>query len=132
MPLFYQIAARMSPPTKGKEETFASVLFQCILKCAKEHPHHALPVIFALKNANLDEIIEKNLKEINLKEDDRTRAAHSMVKELSRKTNLNNILEKYAQMTVGMIRVAYLSAAQSKNTAGAIKIPENQYTKIKG
>ena len=132
MPLFYQIAARMSPPTKGKEDSFASVLFQCILKCANEHPHHALPVIFALKNANLDEIIEKNVKEINLKEDDRTKAAHNMVKELIKKTNLNDILEKYAQMTVGMIRVAYLNAAQSKNSAGAIKIPENQYTKIKG
>ena len=53
LPMMYQLAARMTTKTQGKE-TFHRILNALIERVAAEHPHHALPVILALANADKD------------------------------------------------------------------------------
>ena len=130
VPLLYQMAARMSE-TKGKKETdFPVILYNCIKRCAQDHPHHALPIIFALKNASLDEMIEKKTKRENLKEDERSKVAGQMVKELSKVPGFEKMIVKYSDLSVGMIEIAYLPI-DKKDAKGTIGIPSTQrYTKV--
>merc|ERR1719193_715182 len=82
VPLLYQMAARMSS-IKGKGASdFSVILFNVIRKCTAEHPHHALPIMFALKNALLDENFEKDSKSKSLKPDERTIVAELIIKQL--------------------------------------------------
>ena len=50
--LLYQLCARM---VTNKDSKFPILLKYIILKCAKKHPYHTLPIILALANSDADE-----------------------------------------------------------------------------
>ncbi|TRY71179.1 hypothetical protein TCAL_12356 [Tigriopus californicus] len=50
IPMVYQLAARLSS-TKSK---FQTLLFEMLVRCVRDHPYHAIPVLLALVNANKD------------------------------------------------------------------------------
>ena len=47
--LLYQMAARMSSTKDQDANSFAVIIYNLIKRCCIEHPHHALPIVFALK-----------------------------------------------------------------------------------
>lgn len=62
VPLLYQLAARLNR-ADGEDANFQHQLRQLILKCAQKHPFHAVPVLLALVNADVDEIELGGMKE---------------------------------------------------------------------
>ena len=58
VPLLYQLAARMTDQTKS----FWQILAKLLTRCLKEHPFHAIPVLLALANAELDEKFDGDAK----------------------------------------------------------------------
>ena len=119
--LLYQMAARMSLP--GKEKTsFASILFGCIKRICIDHPHHALPIVLALKNAGQDEVIEGRNPPKDAAMDAKSNAASLLVKELEGQRELTKIVQKYKLMCVAMIQVAYLKPPQKNPMSAAVLI----------
>ena len=53
--LMYQLAARLNKNTE-----FQTVLHKLLVKCGKDHPYHAVPVLMALANADMDTTITNN------------------------------------------------------------------------
>ena len=49
LPPMYQLAARL-----GTSGNLSQLVFKLISNTAREHPFHVLPILFALKNAQLD------------------------------------------------------------------------------
>ncbi|CAF1500441.1 unnamed protein product, partial [Rotaria magnacalcarata] len=54
LPFVYQMAARMALTNEKVSLPFHSVLLEYLSRCIIDHPHHVLPVIFALANAHKD------------------------------------------------------------------------------
>ena len=131
VPLLYQMAARMSDFKKQDGVEFSSVLFNCIQRCALEHPHHVLPIVLALKNANLDEYFENNKQPLdNHCGDARCKAAYTMLRDMKKLRNFENIISKYSELSLGLVELAYLQVG--KNPSKSISIPASyRYTKIK-
>ena len=132
VPLLYQMAARMSG-VKNKDGTeFSAVLYNCIQRCALDHPHHVLPIVFALRNANLDEYCEKNKPPPGDGSggDARSKAANTMLQDLKKIPNFTNIITKYATLTTGLVELAYTSVG--KTVGKLINIPStHRYVNIK-
>ncbi|UJR28997.1 hypothetical protein I4U23_010215 [Adineta vaga] len=54
LPFVYQMAARMAFINDKLPFAFHTILLEYLSKCIIDHPHHVLPVIFALANAHKD------------------------------------------------------------------------------
>ena len=132
VPLLYQMAARMSVDALDKEDSSQKVLYSCLRRCAIEHAPHALPIIFALKNAHVDTHLEKGTQpDCKVKEDSRCRAAKKMLAELENQSEYEEIVQRYSELTVGIAEVAYL-VLPKKDLRGPISIPNSKrYIKIK-
>lgn len=114
--LLYQMAARMGLPGKDSA-SFASVLFACIKRVATDHPHHALPIVLALKNAAQDEICEGRAPAKDAAMDSKSKAAAVLMKELEGQKELTKMVQKYKAMSLAMIQVAYLKPPPKQKSA---------------
>ncbi|XP_063838719.1 serine-protein kinase ATM isoform X1 [Ostrinia nubilalis] len=54
---FIAVLPQLAPRLTEEKTTFASNLRKIIGRCAKEHPHHTLPILFSLKNSDKDKMI---------------------------------------------------------------------------
>ncbi|CAF0900518.1 unnamed protein product, partial [Didymodactylos carnosus] len=101
LPFVYQMAARMNltgVSESSKKHSFYSILFSYLYRCVQDHPHHVLPVIFALANAHKDENIiqqqqqtgkgkQSHVVQLNddlSSTDQRSKAAHSLIEKYSK------------------------------------------------
>lgn len=123
LPFVYQMAARMAL-TSEKLSAFHSILLEYLSQCILDHPHHVLPVIFALANAQKDahinqqpakktsttgELIQLN-NEIN--QDPRSRAAQYLLeKSLKDKPQL---VDQMRKLNDAYIEAAYWEGAPAK------------------
>ncbi|XP_038077010.1 serine-protein kinase ATM-like [Patiria miniata] len=135
LPLLYQLAARMTTKTQDKQ-LFHDVLNELIERTAQDHPHHALPIILALANANKDAIITSKrtgrLARANSMKDDtshadesRMQAAQHMLGRL-RSTRCQQIIRDLEKLSDSYIELAYWDVSDRKREIGPIKLPPNQ------
>ena len=125
MPLLYQLAARMEVPSKGNSHDSSTALYNLVLRCAQEHPHHALPIILALIHAKEDEKRLNGKSSSSIVLDARGVAANRIaatVKKSNEKSKM--MIERYTYLSLGLIDLAYV-VAPSK-TAGLIPFPKDQ------
>ena len=110
IPLLYQMAARVQLPTSSSTE-FSSVLFKLMLRCTKEHPHHALPIALALVNAKEDEKYVENAKQAANKENDpRATALSKLISELENSQKESKIVvARYRALCEALIKLAYVA-----------------------
>ncbi|XP_022082003.1 serine-protein kinase ATM-like isoform X2 [Acanthaster planci] len=135
LPLLYQLAARMTTRTQDKQ-LFYDVLNELIEKTARDHPHHALPIILALANANKDAVITSRrtgrLARANSMRDDashadesRMQAARRMLVRL-RSTHCNQIIADLEKLSDAYIELAYWDVSDRKKETGPVKLAPNQ------
>ncbi|XP_041988824.1 serine-protein kinase ATM [Aricia agestis] len=51
---FITVLPQLAPRLNTQRDQFSNHLKTLILRCAKEHPHHTLPILFSLKNSDKD------------------------------------------------------------------------------
>ncbi|XP_072019634.1 serine-protein kinase ATM-like [Amphiura filiformis] len=132
LPLLYQLAARMTTKTQDRED-FHQVLNKLIEKCAVEHPHHVLPIILALANANKDAIINAPKKgrlartggDSSHADEDRMEAAQMMLERLQ-SSRCGRILSSMEKLSDAYIKLAYWDVSQYKKETRKLKLPSNQ------
>ena len=124
VPLLYQMAARMSLPTRT-ETDFSSVLFQVMVRVSRDHPHHAIPIILALLHAKEDEqFVDGSKSNKNKENDPRASASSKVVSELEKNKDLKEMVFRYKFLCKSLIELAYLKA--DSNKSGSITIPAGQ------
>nr|NP_001107666.1 ataxia telangiectasia mutated [Strongylocentrotus purpuratus]ABY60856.1 ataxia telangiectasia mutated [Strongylocentrotus purpuratus] len=134
LPMMYQLAARMTTKVQGKEQ-FYTILNALIERVAADHPHHALPVILALANANLDSVINsKKTKlgrssgggDLSQTDKDRMQAAVGMRDRLMAKTPCCDIIPAMNKLSEAYIKMAYWDMSSKKSETRPISIASNQ------
>ena len=110
--LLYQLCARMVlkavDGVHAKE--FPALLVKLIKRCAVDHPHHTLPIVFALANSNADEneINGAKVKRSVTKSEERSDAAQRLLNALRDKPNLSQLIDRMEKVAQGYIKLAYL------------------------
>ena len=110
--LLYQLCARMVlKPIEGVHaKEFPALLVRLIKRCAVDHPHHTLPIVFALANSNADEkeIEGPKVKKSASKNEDRSEAAQRLLNALISKPNMSQLIDRMGMVSRGYIKLAYL------------------------
>ncbi|GIY53666.1 serine-protein kinase ATM [Caerostris darwini] len=127
LPLMYQLAARMGTQASN---TFTHTLLMLIRNISVDHPHHSLPVILALNNADKDpaDKKEKSDQTVHLQQaevpavKERMNAAKKLLSALQ-KSKIGPLVKSYSSLCDAYISLAYL--AIPKNVKKGI-IPKDQ------
>ncbi|XP_071506799.1 serine-protein kinase ATM-like [Diadema antillarum] len=136
LPMMYQLAARMTTKTQGKER-FHGNLTGLMRRMGADHPHHALPVILALANADKDSIItassrprlarsNSGVNELSNSDKDRMQAARDVCSHLQKTSPCNEIIDSMNKLSDAYVRLAYWDVKQFKKETRPIRIPPNQ------
>ncbi|KAL4708134.1 hypothetical protein ACJJTC_009913 [Scirpophaga incertulas] len=87
---FISVLPQLAPRLSDEKTAFTANLMEIIKRCAIEHPHHTLPVLFSLKNSNKDKYIlnasqaigSSGKKEQNGPHEPRVVAAEALVRQV--------------------------------------------------
>ncbi|CAF0938650.1 unnamed protein product [Adineta ricciae] len=125
LPFVYQMAARMVIVNDKLPVNFHTILLEYLSKCIIDHPHHVLPVIFALANAHKDahitqqqtpkktttnELIQLNYESSN---DARSRAAQYLLEECAKVKP--QLVDQMRKLNDAYIEAAYWDVTPAKN-----------------
>ncbi|CAF1289857.1 unnamed protein product [Rotaria sordida] len=127
LPFVYQMAARMALTNDKLPLTFHSILLEYLSRCIIDHPHHVLPVIFALANAHKDAHINQQsstttTKKINtigiiqlnneINNDARSRAAQYLLDECAKVKP--QLVDQMRKLNDAYIEAAYWDVTPTK------------------
>jgi len=117
LPLFYQIASRISTV----DSLFQKVLTSLIKKVVMQYPQHSLFQIFALSNGdNVGD--DQRGKEKLLVDSDKIEASRTILKEL-RQSKLKKLIDEMETLINAYIEMAFFDASPWKKTRQPIEIP---------
>ncbi|CAH0387846.1 unnamed protein product [Bemisia tabaci] len=115
IPVLPQLIARL---TDKLDSIFAQTLFTLIEKCAAEHPHHTLPLIYALANSYKDRETEPTPTA-------RVLGARALITKLRERATLSSMLKD-----MDMVCDAYISLAnlpiEAKSRSTSFTIPKTE------
>lgn len=92
--------------TDSNCDKFSQEIEQILEKCAKEHPHHTLPLILSLANANKDREFSKEVTKTS-QNDGRISAALKLIEKLKKVRNMSQMIDRLQQLCVALIDLAY-------------------------
>ncbi|XP_017275623.1 serine-protein kinase ATM isoform X2 [Kryptolebias marmoratus] len=132
LPLMYQLAARMGTKAAGiSDDTgFHDVLNDLICRASSDHPHHTLFIIFALVNANKDEVfckarVSKNSpRQATQLDIERSNVARKIIGVVRKKRG--GMVRGIERLCDAYITLAYMDASRHKTEKKAIPIPGDQ------
>ncbi|CAG5022045.1 unnamed protein product [Parnassius apollo] len=111
---FITVLPQLAPRLTTDETDFAEYLRKILERCAVEHPHHTLPILFNLKNSDKDNCILNASKGKGsssgrslVKPEARVAAADALVRELAQRDDLNRIISQMEQICDAIISFAY-------------------------
>ncbi|XP_066152379.1 serine-protein kinase ATM isoform X2 [Euwallacea fornicatus] len=91
--------------TNHQHDLFGQQINQIIEKCASDHPHHTLPLLLALVNANKDR--EYSSSKNKFPANERTITAGTMLSKLKKKSGFSCIIDKMLKLADALIELAY-------------------------
>lgn len=124
---FITVLPQLVPRLNTERTAFAENLKKIIKRCAIDHPHHTLPILFSLKNSDKDKTITLNLKPGNTQsraQEPRVVAAQALSVEISKENeSMASIMSQMERMCDAMIAFANLEPS-SKEVKQAIPATE--------
>ena len=116
----------MEVPHQGKNDSTAA-LFNTVLRCALDHPHHALPIVLALIHAKEDEKRLNGGKNLLSSAADARGVAASKIVAMVKKSSEKGkrMVERYTNLSLALIDLAYVEAPASRASA-LINFPKGQ------
>ncbi|XP_008559414.1 serine-protein kinase ATM [Microplitis demolitor] len=116
IPLIPQLAPHLNNKIKSK---FTKKIYDLLKRCAKEHPHHTLPTLFALMNTRKDYDYYKPASKVIPEPNDRELGAQMLIAELSNDEKLSQIIYEMKNLAQALIMLAYLQFS-GQTTSNAI------------
>ncbi|XP_031763657.2 serine-protein kinase ATM isoform X2 [Galleria mellonella] len=111
---FITVLPQLAPHLTNEDTVFAANLRNIIKRCAIEHPHHTLPILFSLKNSDKDKFI-LNTSTTNIgyrtqykrSQEPRVIAADNLIKEVANESaTLSTIVTQMEKLCDAMISFA--------------------------
>ncbi|XP_059060370.1 serine-protein kinase ATM-like [Achroia grisella] len=110
---FITVLPQLAPRLSNENTAFAENLRKIIKRCALEHPHHTLPILFSLKNSDKDQYIlnfsigASNRTQYSRSKEPRVMAAENLVREVANESDrLSTIVSQMERMSEAMISFA--------------------------
>lgn len=118
---YVTILPQLVPHIVAKEDyEFGGQITAVVLRCAKEHPHHTLPLILALINGNRDKEYCGHTTNTDCNEN-RVAGAKFLIGKLSKETDLKDLIDNMMKVDDALIELAYVKRQETENRV--IKIP---------
>ncbi|XP_045467917.1 serine-protein kinase ATM isoform X2 [Harmonia axyridis] len=86
---------------------------EIIHKCAKEHPHHTLPIILSLANSLKDSEYSKGKTKITINEE-RVSEAKKIIMSLKKEPSLRKIINELEDVSDALVELAYVVPKENK------------------
>ncbi|XP_011310406.1 serine-protein kinase ATM [Fopius arisanus] len=124
---FVPLIPQLAPHVSLEGNYFSKMINSLVERCAREHPHHVLPVLLSLRNTNKDNEFQKKKTAVAPV---RVLAAKRILEKLER-TDIRGIIEEMTRTAEALMMLAYYS---DKNRSGVeARIPTGQQIlRIKG
>lgn len=116
IPMLPQLIPHIS---NNPNDFFGQQINRIIEQCSADHPHHTLPLVLALVNANKDGQYTKSKK---LGANDRSGTAVAIIKKLQ-KTNLRDIVDRMLRLSEALIELAYYVPEHAGARKNQFEIP---------
>jgi ataxia telangiectasia mutated family protein len=104
----------------GTNDPFSQTVDDVIERCARDHPHHALPLILSLALSNKDRDYAESKAVPN---EARMRSARSLLDRLENDETLAGLVEKMEYVSEALIELAYYKPRGESD--GDVKVPKN-------
>jgi ataxia telangiectasia mutated family protein len=104
----------------GTNDPFSQTVDDVIERCARDHPHHALPLILSLALSNKDRDYAESKAVAN---EARMRSARSLLDRLENDETLAGLVEKMEYVSEALIELAYYKPRGESD--GDVKVPKN-------
>ncbi|XP_014473077.1 PREDICTED: serine-protein kinase ATM [Dinoponera quadriceps] len=121
VPLVPQLAAHISNDLKNG---FSAKIFDILLRCAREHPYHTLPVVLALKNLHTDNEFDSNI--VTKKEERRVLGAKELLKRLAKLPQVSPIIYEMEILSRALVSLAYWQPKGNGQPGKRQQIPLDQ------
>ena len=115
---FIPLVPQLAPHMSNIEDSFTIKIGQVLERCAKDHPHHTLPILLALKNLYND---SKYCGKKVTKEEPRVLGAKQLIQQLL-STSVRPIIQEMDRLSDALVMLAYFDLGKNK---GKILIPKN-------
>lgn len=129
---FIVLLPQLAPHMSNDMNVFTVQINDLMERCAKEHPHHTLPVVLALKNTHKDnefKPIEKGSQRRleKIRPEPRVLAAEALISKLMN-SSIKPIIREMSDLSNALVALAYfnVSETQAKKRDASHAIPRNQ------
>ncbi|KAI4461961.1 serine/threonine-protein kinase atm [Holotrichia oblita] len=114
---FISILPQLAPHlTNNSNDEFGNFIIKIIERCAKDHPHHTLPIILALVNSNKDNIFSKSNAATESNEV-RVQGAQALLEKLKQDApEIKNIIQEMEFVCDALIQFAYTAYESCQDT----------------
>ena len=113
---FIPLVPQLAPHISNVKDNFTKHVYNVVKRCALEHPHHALPIILALKNLHSD---GKYLGMVNPNPEARVLGAKELFYDLS-SSNIRPIVQEMQQISEALVMLAYFTIEKNKGNKSNI------------
>jgi ataxia telangiectasia mutated family protein len=100
---FIVLVPQLAPHMSNVSDIFTRKILQLLERCAKEHPHHTLPTLLALKNLYND---SKFCNKKVAKQESRVLGAQQLIQQLQ-STNIRPIIQEMNRISNALVMLAY-------------------------
>ncbi|XP_011494720.1 PREDICTED: serine-protein kinase ATM [Ceratosolen solmsi marchali] len=118
---FIVLVPQLAPHMSNISDIFTRKIFQLLERCAKEHPHHTLPTLLALKNLHND---SKFCSRKVARQEPRVLGAQQLIQQLLC-TNIRPIIQEMDRLSDALVMLAYFDLDKKNTTISKISIPKN-------
>ncbi|XP_017776533.1 PREDICTED: serine-protein kinase ATM [Nicrophorus vespilloides] len=100
--------------TNNDDDSFGQLVNSLVENCAKEHPHHVIPIILSVSHSDKDS--EYSDTSLITRNEPRTLGAQIMITRLKQISKIKRIIEQLEDTTLALIQLAYYNTDLSKGT----------------
>lgn len=111
--------------TDSSTDLFSIKVNEIVEKCAIDHPHHTLPLLFSLVNANKDREFSDQ-KTNTSQNDNRTTTATKLLEKLKKRGQFSEHINKLQQLSLALIDLAYYQDPNYDPKRKEYNIPRSQ------
>ncbi|XP_076265481.1 serine/threonine-protein kinase tefu isoform X1 [Rhynchophorus ferrugineus] len=114
---------QLVPHVSQNSDFFSEEIRRIVEDCAKDHPHHTLPLLLALVNSNKDKEYTKST--IKYSSSDRTETACYILNQLAKNKELRVLIKNMKELSDALIELAYSNKKNHTGSGSTCTIPSN-------
>ena len=123
---FVAMLPQLAPHMSNERTKFTEKINNLMERCALEHPHQTLPILFALKNTHMDKVYKPSQMAAasgeNKRSEPRVIAAEGLINDLMN-SPIAPIVKETSELSRALIMLAYFATPSQPKSGSSFNIP---------